>query len=196
MAPARLATAQDVPALSAVLARSFADDPVTTWVFPRSRYDARLRAYFAMYLRRLALRHRLTYTDDDRRGAAIWLPPGAWELTPWDIVRTLPTTVAALGLRLPAALRTLLQIERRHPRTPHYYLATLGTDPAHQGKGVGTALIQPVLDLCDAEGVPAYLESSKERNIAFYARHGFAVTETLDVRGGGPRVWLMWRDPR
>jgi len=28
----------------------------------------------------------------------------------------------------------------------------------------------PVLDICDREGLPAYLESSKERNVAFY-RH-------------------------
>ena len=43
--------------------------------------------------------------------------------------------------------------------------------------------------------MPAYLESSKERNVAYYARHGFRVREELDLPRG-PRVWLMWRDPR
>jgi len=47
----------------------------------------------------------------------------------------------------------------------------------------------------DAEGLPAYLESSKESNVPFYERHGFAVTETFDLPDG-PRLWLMWRDPR
>jgi ribosomal protein S18 acetylase RimI-like enzyme len=192
----RPATAADVPGMAAALTRAFNDDPVTTWLFPSVRYDHRLRAYFEMYVRQISLRHGVTYTTEGHEGGAIWLPPGKWELRPADIVRTLPTTIRALGRRLPFAFRTLLQIEKRHPRTPHFYLATLGTDPAHQGKGVGTALLAPVLERCDAEGVPAYLESSKERNVAFYARHGFEVTEELDLMGGGPRLWLMWREPR
>jgi ribosomal protein S18 acetylase RimI-like enzyme len=192
----RQATKSDVKPLSASLARAFSDDPVMTWLFPEARQSERVRQYFAMYLNKVSLRYNITYTTANHEGGAIWLPPGKWELTPWDIVRTLPSTVRALGTRMPFALKTLLQVEKSHPHDPHYYLATLGTDTAHQGTGVGTALLEPVLERCDAEGVPAYLESSKERNIAFYARHGFEVTKELDLLGGGPRIWLMWRNPR
>ncbi|HEV7886400.1 MAG TPA: GNAT family N-acetyltransferase [Acidimicrobiales bacterium] len=192
----RQATLSDVPALSAALARAFAEDPVISWIFPTDDIERRLTAYFAMYLRRISLRHGVTYTTDGVQGGAIWLPPGKWELTPFDIVRTLPTTARTLGPRLISALRTLLQIERHHPRDAHYYLATLGTDPPQQGKGVGSALLVPVLTRCDAEGIPAFLESSKERNVPFYARYGFEVTEELDLRNGGPRLWLMRREPR
>ena len=48
----------------------------------------------------------------------------------------------------------------------------------------------------DAEGAPAYLECSKERNVSFYARFGFKVTKELNTVIGGPRIWLMWREPR
>ncbi len=85
-------------------------------------------------------------------------------------------------------------IERQHPRTPHWYLAVLGTDPIHQGKGIGSALLAPILDRCDREGIGAYLESSKQSNIAFYRRHRFEVTGEI-VLPGGPPVWPMWRDP-
>jgi hypothetical protein len=46
---------------------------------------------------------------------------------------------------------------------------------------------------CEHERV--YLESSKERNIPFYERHGFHVTAEIQVPAG-PVVWAMWRDPR
>ena len=44
------------------------------------------------------------------------------------------------------------------------------------------------------DGIPAYLESSKERNVDYYSRFGFKVTGELDLPRG-PRVWAMWRDP-
>ena len=55
--------------------------------------------------------------------------------------------------------------------------------------------MQPVLERCDAEGTPAYLETDTERNVQLYERHGFEVTEEFDLPGGGPPVWLMWRPP-
>jgi GNAT superfamily N-acetyltransferase len=90
----------------------------------------------------------------------------------------------------------LAAVEHVHPTPPHYYLAVLGTRPDRQGMGIGSSLLRPVLDRCDAEGVGAYLESSKERNVPFYRRHGFEVTTALRLPGGGPTVWPMWRSPR
>lgn len=72
----------------------------------------------------------------------------------------------------------------------------LGTDPDHQGKGIGSALVSHVTDKADAEGMPCYLESSKESNVPFYVCHGFEVTEELSLPANGPKVWGMWREPR
>ena len=90
----------------------------------------------------------------------------------------------------------MLSLEARHPSgPPHYYLAVLGTDPAQQGQGLGSALLAPVLERCDADGVGAFLESSKERNLAFYGRHRFEVVGDYQVPDG-PKLWFMWREPR
>jgi ribosomal protein S18 acetylase RimI-like enzyme len=84
---------------------------------------------------------------------------------------------------------------RHHPHERHWYLPVLGTDPAHQGRGVGSALLTPVLARADAEGLPVYLESSKEKNIPFYRRHGFEVVSTIRLEDG-PAIWPMLRTPR
>ena len=94
------------------------------------------------------------------------------------------------------AIRNLAAIEAAHPKDPpHQYLALLGTDPAHQGTGIGSALIAGVLARCDEQGLGAYLESSKEENVPFYGRHGFEVVAELTMRDG-PTMWRMWRDPK
>ena len=186
--------ADDVPALSTALAAAFDDDPVIGWVFP----DARRRPRFARRLFALRLRHvldqRETYTLDNR-GGALWAVPGQWKVSAGQQLDMLVRLAGGLGLRAARILGGLHDVERRHPREPHYYLAVLGVEPGSQGRGLGTALMVPVLRACDADGVPAYLESSKERNVDYYSRHGFRVTEELRLPEGPP-VWLMWREPR
>jgi len=74
----------------------------------------------------------------------------------------------------------------------------LSLDPArkHIGTGIGSALLTATLAQIDEEGMPAYLESSKERNVPLYARFGFEVIEEFRSRPGSPPLWRMWREPR
>ena len=90
----------------------------------------------------------------------------------------------------------LLSVERLHPSSPeHLYLATLGVRPPDQGRGLGSLLLAPGLELCDSNGLPAYLEASKEDNVPFYARHGFRVRREIKLPRG-PTMYAMWREPR
>lgn len=193
--PVRPATAADVPSLASVLARAFDDDPITRWSYGdgdrRPFWAAR---FFGWQLRRL-VRQDVTWTTDDHSGAALWALPGRWREGFADTLRLVVATGPGIGRRLPRVLSGMTEIERRHPSERHLYLSVLGVEPEVQGTGVGSGLITPGLELCDREGLPAYLESSKERNVAFYARHGFRVTGEVALPQGPP-VWLMWRDPR
>jgi GNAT superfamily N-acetyltransferase len=189
----RPATADDVRPLSRSLARAFDDDPVMGFLFPSDgRRPDQLTRFFGYEVK---ARLGTVWTVDGQAGAAVWAAPDRWRTSPGEVVRGLPFFLRLFGRRLPTALRLLSLIERHHPDEPHWYLAVLGTDPDHQGTGVGSALLGPVLDRCDEQGLPAYLESSKESNLAFYARHGFAVRTELRLPGGPP-VWPMWRGPR
>jgi GNAT superfamily N-acetyltransferase len=195
--PARRATAADVPALTRALARAFEDDPVAAWACPPAAARPRmLERFYAVRLAQL-LREDEVWTDPGCAAAALWAPPERWRTTLRDdlaLGRAFATP--RLLRRLPLVLHGLLGIERSHPRTPpHWYLSILGTEPQAQGRGLGSAALAPVLARCDEDGVGAYLESSKQQNVPFYARHGFRVTHELRLPRG-PRVWAMWRDPR
>jgi GNAT superfamily N-acetyltransferase len=193
----RRADTGDARVLAEALARAFDDDPLMTFIVPDDRIRRRrLPRLFRASLQRQYLPLGEVYTTGDVAGGSMWSPPGRWRPPPAVVVRSLPGLILALGSRLPRALWAVSAVERVHPVEPHWYLAVLGTDPPRQGRGIGSALLAPVLDRCDHDGVPAYLESSKESNLAFYARHGFEVTGTIDVPEGGPRLWLMWREPR
>ena len=191
------ATAADLPALTRALAKAFADDPVAGWACPPERLRPRMLERFHGARLRQLLRDDEVWTNAERTAAALWAPPKRWRTTPRDeLEMTRGLLSPRLLPRLPLVAYGMTGIERRHPHSPpHWYLAVLGTAPEAQGRGHGSAVLAPVLARCDEDGVGAYLESSKERNIAFYARHGFRVTRELRLPRG-PRMWAMWRDPR
>ena len=192
----RKLTSADIPRISLALARAFEDDPVWEYLYPEEPEPvSRYRAAFEFFLRRLWLAEDECYGIVSLQGAALWMPPGRWHVSALGQLRMLPRMIAMSGRRFPRIAGVLHLMENKHPRDPHHYLAVLGVEPALQGRGFGAALLAPVLSRCDRDGTPAYLESSKERNVAFYERHGFRVTEEVPLSNAGPRIWLMWRDP-
>jgi GNAT superfamily N-acetyltransferase len=128
--------------------------------------------------------------------AALWAPPGAWERHLWAQLRLLPEVISVLGLRrLFTVGMDAAAIEEDRPEVPYYYLALLGTDPDHQGRGLGSAVLAPVLARCDREGALAVLDTAVERNVGFYGGHGFIRTRTLQMPRGGPSVHTLVRSP-
>jgi GNAT superfamily N-acetyltransferase len=192
----RSMTADDVAGAAATLARAFGDDPVGIWCAPQpTRRTKLLHQLFEIQARDISGPHGACLVSDDLAGAALWKPPGTWKVSPLLIVRMLPRFGRIFGRRLPLVLRALNDLEKVHPREPHYYLPFIGVAPERQGRGVGSALLAPVLERCDAEGVGAYLEATCEANLRLYARHGFEVRAEVRLPNGPP-VWPMWRDPR
>lgn len=182
--------------LAAMLARAFAEDPVANAVVGgRAGRDARLERFFAVQLGATYFGRGYALVAGDGAAAALCLPPGAPPPTLRERLaayRLVPTL--GRGLPLAAALSRRLALGR--PSVPHLYLATLGTEPARQGQGLGSALLAELARRADGAGVPAYLEASTERNVALYARFGFAVREAVDLGPPFPTIWLMERPAR
>ena len=185
-----------------VLARSFDDSPIMQYLLPKPR--ARTVGMRAFFIAGLVDAHKhgeawVAMVDDDIAGAAVWLPPGSYPpgsaRQARQMLHLLGVAPVALG-SLRRSLKYLRAVEAEHPKAEHWYLATLGVDPAHQGRGYGTKLLEAVLTRTDEAGMPTYLETDKERNLGYYARHRFTLMDTVVPTASGPPTWTMWREPR
>lgn len=184
--------------LARILAAAFHDDPVMLWALGEDRVrPAALKRYFDLIVRLYAARGGLMYRERQGRGAAIWARPDRWHISPLDIARHFTSVLGITGIGgVRRALRLMDAVETLHPRTPHYYLNATGVDESARGLGIGRALLEPVLSRCDEDGMPAYLENSKEANLRFYGANAFEVTGTVPLGPGAPTIWTMWREPR
>jgi ribosomal protein S18 acetylase RimI-like enzyme len=193
----RRATDGDRKQVATTLARAFADDPVVAWLATPTRYArAGTRAFDAM-LKTSYMPKAEVYSAGDGQAVVIWVPPDKWKAPATDALRLLPAYRAMSGHRLPRVLKLVTAMESRHGKIeePHWYIPFIGTDPAAQGKGLGSALLTHVLAKADDEGRPAYLEATCPRNQLLYHRHGFEPIDELRV-GDCPPLTLMWRKAR
>ncbi|MFE2851158.1 GNAT family N-acetyltransferase [Streptomyces lavendulae] len=196
----RCARRAESGAVAALLARAFADDAVMNWMFPdpgsRDRRTARFFELIQRQQRPRAGAVRVAATGGGQLlAAALWSGPGHGQPGAVRELATVPRYAYVFGVRgLSRAAGVQGALQEAHPDAPHWYLPTLGTDPAFQGTGVGSALVREQLARCDRLGQPAYLESSMASNIPFYEGLGFRVTGEIRLPGGGPEVWPMWRD--
>jgi GNAT superfamily N-acetyltransferase len=193
----RLAVRSDLEQIRDTLVDAFIHDPVASWIYPDEPHRrACLTEWYELTLL-AGLRCGHTYTAASNRAAAVWAPPSVPQMFEWERegVAISDMLKRHLGSRTRFVLESLAGLEAAHPRhVPHFYLAMLGTSPALQGRGLAGSLLDRVLGSCDEEGWPAYLETSLERNVAFYSRRRFKVTGETCLPDG-PRVWFMWRDP-
>jgi len=196
----RPARRNDVGALARTLARAFQDDPVFCWLQPD---PARRATVLPGFFGAMARHHFLVgggvevATPESGIGAAaMWDPPGRWTQRTREQIAMAPALIRAFRGRLGVAYALGEAMKENHPEEPHWYLAMIGSDPRVRGGGYGAALMRSRLDRCDAEGAPAYLESSNPDNVPYYMRFGFEVTGEIIAPGGGPPLWPMWRRPR
>lgn len=193
-----LLTPKDEAWLLDLMLSAFGDQPPTSILFRGPKREQQTR-HFLRWATAYVLRYGEAYAMPDRAGAALWLPPHRIELTKWGMLRTgMVAAPFVLGLdafnRLMAFTIHTDTVHRRSATMPHYHLMLLGVRQDAQGKGVGSALLDAMLPRLDTEGVAAYLETQTERNVAFYERHGFRVTDASDVKDvEGLRSWGLLR---
>ena len=193
--------ADQVSEAGAVLARAFQADPLQSYAFPDARERAeRSPRHFVPLLQFGCLFGEVLTTPGAVQGAAVWLPPGAGDMTAEHLhAAGLDELPAAIGVdaaeRFDHVLAYVAPLHERDVPGEHWYLMVIGVEPARHGSGIGAALILPILERADAEGVPCYLETAQGRNVSFYQHLGFRVMAEVVEPRSGLRLWTFRRDP-
>jgi ribosomal protein S18 acetylase RimI-like enzyme len=195
---------EETKQLVAMYQRSFWDDPAIEFLLPNENHRAKpLDAYMRMAVR-YGLRHGRVRTiagEDRPRVGSVWLPPGKAIASTIGLMRAgfLQVILANLNYR---SLRNFFamgaMIEKHHKadiQRNHWYLWILAADPAEQGKGLGTKVLEDELREADLAGLPCYVETAKEINLKFYEKQGFALKREDPLPGGGPPLWTLIRQP-
>jgi len=188
----------ELPAATEILARAFRDNPLNQAVI-RAAPAARLRSNRAGVRSYLPIALEVAQVDVVRRDAR---PAGVLVATPpWRWPLPAPGPLGLLRLFWGQGLRVVrrwsevsARLREHHPGQPHWYLATVGVDPARWGEGVGRELLAAFAARADEDAVAAYLETDRPELEGFYGRAGFQVRRRIEVLG--VPVLLMERPVR
>ncbi|WIO74739.1 GNAT family N-acetyltransferase [Porticoccaceae bacterium LTM1] len=192
----RTAWDTEAPLVASILGAALRNDPVMKWVMndPKEVWN-----YFYWMHQKLFAQYDLVHMSRDGKGAAMWLPPMTTE-QPVNLVKLFGLSLTILKTGGYQGFKHYLSIrksfEQHHPHEPHYYLHAIGVRPDFRGRGIGSLLLQEVIERSDRERVKIYTENTCERSLPFLQRHGFRVIAKESLPDGGPTVWFMERLPK
>ena len=186
---------------SAVVAAAFFDYPMFTCYFPDSGKRARVLPWYLGNALNCALRYGEVLTTPEISGVIFTLPPGHTKISLGEYIRNgYLFSPLILGSRDYARSQKCEKFvgdthEKIMDHRPHYYLWGLAVDPNQKRRGIGAALLKPLIEKANADNMPIYLETHDETNVAYYQRTGFSLVHTGKISEFGLSFWCMVRDP-
>jgi len=198
----RVATDDDVAAITETIRLAFEDDPVwgPALAVPDGSTD-HLDPFWRIYVEG-GMRFGTVFVSGEPgetvRSTAVWTPPGETELSEEQDAELTELITATFPADRASKLFELYdRFDAAHPHDhPHAYLGLLATHPDFRGNGIAQQLLAANLADWDAKAIPAYLESTNPANLHRYARAGFDVYgEFTSVLDDAP-ISTMWRTPR
>ena len=190
-------TDPQIPAAAATLARAFHDDPLMIYAIPDPADRMRLLPdMYARMIRFGTLAGEVHVTASTLEGVALWLPPNA-KWTRENIEASgMHETATLIGNDAYQRYREVVgrewQARERDMPGSCWYLFLLGVEPSCQRRGLGGALMHPILERADAGNLACYLETENQRNVAFYLKQGFDLIVNGEEAGAtGVRFWTF-----
>ena len=194
-------TEDQVKPASKILSEAFYDNPISVYLIP----DGSERKAKLKYIYEYAIRYDILYgevfaTSSNLEGIAGWRPSeNAYTTVKRQIMSGGPKVISKLGMDFYNKSKHLQEftdlIHKKNTPFKHWYLDQIGVDPKFQGKGYAGILLKAVFARSDQEGLPIYLETHKEINVAIYQHYGFKLLEEITISDTDIRLRAMLKEP-
>ncbi|SHG97663.1 GNAT family N-acetyltransferase [Pedobacter caeni] len=121
------------------------------------------------------------FLSDDHKACALVLYPDQKRTTLKSIFLDVKLIVGTLGIRnIFKAMSREKVIKSNYPNQPFYYLWFIGVSVPDQHKGIGSKLLEELMEDANQKGRSVYLETSTEKNLSWYKKFGFSNYNKLD----------------
>ena len=192
---------KDIDRATEIATEAYRDYPLHNW-FTKGTYDEVVSNLSMKVSFKTMIKDSILYADsEEMNGVAAWIPFG------YTGIKTLPFLMKG-GLKLifhagPGIIGRLVSYEeyamkQKKELTGNYdwYLYNLFVKKDAQGKGIASKLLRPMLQFCDDERMPAYLETNKEANVAIYQHYGFELMKEEMIPKTPVTHYAMVRYPK
>ncbi|WP_246469444.1 GNAT family N-acetyltransferase [Cohnella nanjingensis] len=175
----------------ALMSKAFSRDPLFLYLFGDSELDntarSRVKSFVSFMFDKSFLLHEEVwgcFENESLLGAYIVEKPRANQLQRiWGglllIGRLVPLLFRMSGRTL-HLLNAYMRVTRSSsaPPSAHHYLIMIGVEPEIQGKGVGKALLNHLLNRVNADktSLGVALDTENKENVYLYRRFGFALS--------------------
>lgn len=189
----RPAEIYDRDAVVKLLAASFDANPaVNDTIIPDKHRARRLKALME-YVFNTGFARNGVFVTNDLLGALVMYDPVSFPVTFSDRLRQLQLVHRCIGWsRMKYATAKDKRMAGFRPESPHLYLQMIGTDPAAQGKGIGSKMISFIQGMSASASKTIYLETSVLKNVEMYKRKGFVVHGEWKIREDYHVHFMSW----
>lgn len=175
-----------------ILSKSFDKNQSVNYIAQQDELREKRIAALMDYSFEICYNYGDVYLSDDNKACALVLYPDRKKTTFKSVLEDIKLLFNCIGLsNIGKAMKREAAIKKIQPNAPMYYLWFIGVDPDSQGTGIGTQLMNEVIEDSQVQSRPIYLETSTQRNLPWYKKFGFDVYNDLDL---SYKLYFLKRD--
>lgn len=165
-----------------ILTQSFESNQSVNYIIPQDKKRInRIRALMDYSFEVCSLFGEV-FISDDNKACALIVYPDKKKTTLKSISLDIKLIIQCVGFKnIKKTLSREALIQKIQPKETMTYLWFIGVNQAEQNKGIGSRLLQEIIEYSNQNNRPIYLETSTLKNLPWYSKFGFKVYSEQDL---------------